>query len=101
MLTVPEIAGDEAADVPPAFVAVMVYVQVDQRVSPVSEYELVADVPTCVPALYILYPVTPTASVDAVQVRFICDEDTAEADKDVGTVGAVTSDEPYGLAFPK
>ena len=25
LLTVPEIAGDEAADVPPAFVAVMVY----------------------------------------------------------------------------
>ena len=26
LLTVPETAGDEAADVPPAFVAVMVYV---------------------------------------------------------------------------
>lgn len=37
------------------------------------------------------YPVTPTASVEALQERLMADEETAEAERLVGTVGAVVS----------
>jgi hypothetical protein len=43
------------------------------------------------PSRNTLYPVTPTSSVAAVQVRFICDEETAEAARPVGVDGAVVS----------
>ena len=57
----------------------------------VSEYELVADVPTCTPALYILYPITPTLSVLAIHDRLIWLEEIALAEGPVGTEGAVVS----------
>jgi len=41
--------------------------------------------------MYTLYPVTPTLSVDAVHVRFICVDDIAVAFSPVGTVGACVS----------
>jgi hypothetical protein len=59
--------------------------------SPASEYDVAALVPIFVPARYTLYPVTPTLSVDAFQVRSICDEETAVATRLVGTEGGVVS----------
>src|SRR3989344_3961283 len=44
------------------------------------------------PVLYILYPVTPTLSVEAVHARLICDEETAIAESPVGIEGAVVSE---------
>lgn len=38
-----------------------------------------------------LYPVTPTLSVDAAQVRFICEAEAADAVRFVGAVGGVVS----------
>ena len=35
---------------------------------------------------------TPTLSVDAVQLRLICDEETADAERLVGVDGAVVSE---------
>lgn len=49
-------------------------------------------VETCAPSRYTLYPVTPTASVDADHARFIWLVDTADALKPVGTEGAAVSD---------
>ena len=46
------------------------------------------------PFLYILYPVTPTASVEAFHERLIWDGDTAVAKRLVGAVGAVASATP-------
>ena len=63
-----------------------------EAVRPVLENEVVAEVAICVPPLYIRYPVTPTASVDAFQERLIWEEETAVAERPVGTVGAVVSD---------
>ena len=57
-----------------------------------SEYEAVADVPIWVPPLYILYPVTATLSVEAVQERLICDDDMDVAEREVGVEGGVVSD---------
>ena len=50
-----------------------------------------AEVPICTPPLYILYPVTPTVSVEAVHDRLICDEEIAAAESPVGVVGAIVS----------
>ncbi len=55
------------------------------------------DVPICVPALYILYPVTPTVSVEAVHDRLTAEDDTAVAEREVGVVGAVVSDTDTAL----
>ena len=60
--------------------------------SPAFEYDVLAVVAICVPLLYTLYPVTPTLSVDAFHVRFICDVDTAVAVRLPGTLGAVVSE---------
>jgi hypothetical protein len=43
------------------------------------------------PPLYILYPVTPTLSVDALQERLICELDTAVAVRPVGVDGTWVS----------
>jgi hypothetical protein len=63
---------------------------------PVSAYELVATVVIWVPSLKILYPVTPTLSVDADQERLIWDEETASAVRLVGVEGAWVSGEGGG-----
>jgi hypothetical protein len=57
----------------------------------VSAYDVEVDVAIWVPERYILYPATPTLSVDAFHERLICDEDVADAVKFVGTEGAVVS----------
>jgi len=64
----------------------------------VLEYELVIEVVISVMEvqpdpwhLYILYPATPTLSVEAVHERLIWDEDMAVAVKSDGTEGAVVS----------
>jgi len=44
-----------------------------------------------VPPLNTLYPATPTLSVEVVQERLICEEDTAVAVRPVGTVGGEVS----------
>ncbi len=59
--------------------------------SPESEYELVADVPTCDPARNILYPVTPTLSVLAVQDKEMVVDVVPVANRPVGTDGGVVS----------
>ena len=46
----------------------------------------------CDPFLKTWYPATPTLSVDAVQERLICDEETTEAERFVGTLGGVVSE---------
>jgi hypothetical protein len=46
----------------------------------------------------IRYPVTPTLSEDAVQVRPICELDEAVATRLAGAVGAVVSDEEFVAA---
>ena len=65
-----------------------------------SKCEFVVAVPTCVVngplefvLLKILYPANPDPpeSVDAVQTRFICADETAVAERFVGTVGGVVS----------
>ena len=43
--------------------------------------------------LYILYPVTPTASVDALQLSEIVVDDCADALRFVGVVGEVVSED--------
>ena len=48
-------------------------------------------VPTWTPPLYILYPATPTLSVDAVQERETLEVVTLVAERFVGTVGGVVS----------
>ena len=65
----------------------------------VSEQLFVTEVPICVDGvqpepwhLYTLYPVTPTLSVEAVQERLIWDDETAVAERLVGTVGAWVSE---------
>ena len=58
-----------------------------------SEYDAVADVPTWTLLRNTLYPVTPTLSVDALQERFTCDEDMAEAERLLGVEGGVRSEE--------
>ena len=47
--------------------------------------------PTCEPPLYILYPVTPTASVEAVHEIVAPVEVIPLEDNPVGTVGGVVS----------
>jgi len=59
--------------------------------SPESPYEFVADVPICVPPRNILYPVTPTLSVEAVQLKLICVLDAGVAPNPEGALGAVVS----------
>jgi hypothetical protein len=61
---------------------------------PVSEYEFVAELPICVPFLKILYPETPTLSVEAVQERLTWFEEIAVAVRLAGTVGAWVSGGP-------
>jgi hypothetical protein len=54
-------------------------------------YVVDTDVDICVPPLYILYPVTPTASVEAVQ-EMVAPVWVMELDvRDVGILGAVVS----------
>ena len=60
-------------------------------VSAVSLYERLATVAIGVPLRYTLYPVTPTLSVEAVQLKLICDEEMAVAVRLVGVEGAVVS----------
>jgi hypothetical protein len=60
-------------------------------VRPVLENDVVAVVPTAVPFLKMRYPVTPTLSVDALQLRSICVAETAVAERFAGTLGAVVS----------
>jgi hypothetical protein len=61
-----------------------------EALRPVSLYELVAEMPTLVPPLYILYPASvPELSVLAVQARLICEEETAVGVRPVGTEGGV------------
>ena len=55
------------------------------------EYEGFLDVPTCVPLRNILYPVTPTLSVEADHERLIWLADGAMAERPEGTDGAVVS----------
>ncbi len=55
------------------------------------EYEFVMLVAIWVPPLNILYPATPTLSVEAVQERLISEEDTAVAERLVGVLGAWVS----------
>ena len=62
-----------------------------EAVKPVLEYEGVPDVPTCVPLRNILYPVTPTLSVEADHERLIWLAEAPDADKFVGTLGAMMS----------
>ena len=50
-----------------------------------------ADVPICVPPRYILYPVTPTLSVDAVQDKLIWEAEATTTDRPVGTEGGTMS----------
>ena len=59
---------------------------------PVSEYVVpLVTVPICVPPLYILYPVTPTLSVDAVQESATDVCVMFEAERFVGMEGGVVS----------
>ncbi len=51
------------------------------------EYAGAADVTICTPFLKMVYPVTPTLSVEAVQDRLICDEDTDVAARPLGILG--------------
>ena len=60
-------------------------------VRPGSEYDVVALVFTWAPLRKIRYPVTLTLSVEAVQERLICPEDTAVAVKTVGAAGGCMS----------
>jgi hypothetical protein len=62
-----------------------------EALSPVSEYEVDELTPILVLPRKMLYPVTPTLSVEAFQVRLICEEETALATRLVGTVGGVVS----------
>ena len=57
----------------------------------VLEYEVVLEVAICVPFLYILYPAIPMLSVEAIQVRLICELEIAVAVRPVGVEGAVVS----------
>jgi hypothetical protein len=43
------------------------------------------------------YAVTPTLSVEAVQERLICEDDTAVAERFRGAVGGVVSEDKAGL----
>ena len=54
-----------------------------------TEFVTFPIVPTSEPPLYILYAVTPTASVEAVHVKFICALFITVAFKPAGMVGAV------------
>jgi len=51
--------------------------------------------------LYILYPVTAVLSVLAVHARFTCDDETAVAERLVGTDGAVVSDDCWAVVKVK
>src|SRR3954454_23328209 len=82
---------DGAETLPAASKALTVYVYAVLAVKPVSEYEFVAEVPTSAPLRNTWYPFTPMLSVDAVQLRLICVEDTAVAARLVGAVGGMLS----------
>ena len=58
---------------------------------PVSVYEVLFDVPICVPLRNTLYPATPTLSVEAVQERLIWALETGVALTLVGVEGGVVS----------
>ena len=58
---------------------------------PVSEYAVLAVAPISTESLYILYPTTPTLSVEAVHDKSICDDEIAVADRLVGIEGAWVS----------
>ncbi len=57
------------------------------------EYVVPVVVAICVPPLYILYPATPTLSVEAVHERLICEDEADVAVRPVGVDGAVVSDD--------
>ncbi len=56
-----------------------------------SVYEVLVVVVSSVVPLYTLYPVTPTASNDALHDSAICDDDSVVASRLVGCVGGVVS----------
>ena len=60
-------------------------------VKPLLEYEVVVDVPIGIPLRTILYPATPTLSVAAFQARAIWLDETTDAERLTGTLGAVIS----------
>jgi hypothetical protein len=86
---VADVDVDCADTLPAASYADTVYVYFVEAVNPVFEYDVVDAVPTCVPFRKTLYPVTPTRSVDAVQLRLICDAETVWAARFAGTLGGV------------
>jgi hypothetical protein len=67
--------------------ALKVYVVAGVR--PVLENDAAAVVATGAPFLKMRYPVTPTLSVDAIQLRSICVAETTVAARFAGTLGAV------------
>ena len=84
-------AKDSPVVFPAASYADTAYVYVVLDDNPLSLNKLVADVLIFAPFLNILYPVTPTSSVDAVQLNEIELDVTAVAKRLVGTLGAVVS----------
>lgn len=84
--------GDDWADAfPAASYADTVYVYRVEGARPVSEYEVPVVVFRDAPFLYMRYPVTPVASVEAVQERFTWEEEMEVARRLAGIVGARVS----------
>jgi hypothetical protein len=76
---------------PAASYAATVYEYVVAEVSPVFEYDVVVVVAICTPPLYTLYPFTAVLSVDAVQARLSCEDETGVTVNPEGIDGAVVS----------
>jgi hypothetical protein len=67
----------------------------------VSENDVVVVAERCTPFLKTLYPTTPTSSVDAVQVRLICDDEATLAARLLGVDGGVVSGDGGGSEPPE
>jgi hypothetical protein len=86
------VTGAESAEVlPAASRAETVYAYVVARARPVSANDGAVVTPIWAPSRNTVYPVTPTLSVEAVQVRLTCAGETAAATSPVGVLGGVLS----------